>query len=65
MASKKEVSYVHVDKGRVDEVFEDVEDVKCLNSQDSDNKTIIVQHTEQQRNSTRHDVDHLIGVSEA
>lgn len=64
MASDKEISYVPVGEGRVDEVFEDVESVDCLNSEEGDHSTLIVRHSDSPPNTTRDDVDHLVGVSE-
>lgn len=64
MASDKEVSYVPVDEGRVDEVFEDVESVDCLSSEEDEHSTLIVRHSDSPPNTTRKNVDHLVGFVE-
>lgn len=56
------IAYVHVDKGRVDEEFKDVESFDCVNQSDGDDKVLIVRDSSGPPHETREPVSSLIGV---
>lgn len=61
MAQDVLISYVHNEKGRVDEEFENVESFHCLNNTNGEGNSLIVHHPGGPPNSTRDNIDHLIG----
>lgn len=64
MARDLVISYVHNERGRVDQEFDDVESFDCLNTPEESWKTLIVRHSNKSKNSTVENVDHLIGSEE-